>query len=179
MLGKSATKPVEVGERAPEVVARDENGKSISFKNLYKRGWTLVYFYPKAGTPGCTAQACSLRDGFEGLQREGVQVVGVSRDTPLALKAFKDREKLPFILISDKDGAVQKAFGVPSLLGLPIASRQSFLIQNGVVVWRDLKSETKKAAQEVLEAIREVEKQRREAERPSAREGSDDGDKQA
>ncbi len=128
--------PLGVGSAAPEVTAPDENGAAIHFADYYKKGPTLVYFYPKADTPGCTKQACTLRDSFSSLQARGLQILGVSGDKVVSQKAFKEKYHLPFPLIADHEGVVAKAFGVPTLLG--IAKRQSFLINEGRVVWNDL-----------------------------------------
>ncbi len=146
-----AREPLAVGEKAPSVISVDQNGMPMDFNQVYQRGITLVYFYPKADTPGCTAEACSLRDGFTQLAEKGVQVVGVSTDTPDDQKKFKEKYHLPFTLIADVDKQVTKAFGVSTTLGH--ASRQSFLIQRGMVVWRDLKASTQAQAQDVLKAL--------------------------
>src|SRR5471030_1472616 len=132
----NAGKPLEVGDAAPEVVSRDEQGNEVRLADFYRDGFTLVYFYPKAGTPGCTAQACSLRDDFEPLRARGVRVVGVSADGPPSQLRFKEKYRLPFVLLADRERVVAKAFGVPLMLGM--TRRQSFLIQDGRVVWRDL-----------------------------------------
>ena len=81
-----------------------KTGKTIHFGDIYAKGITLVYFYPKAGTPGCTAEACSLRDAYEKLEGEGVQVIGVSRDKVAKQKQFKDQYNLPFTLIRRPGG---------------------------------------------------------------------------
>ena len=78
----AADAPLAVGAAAPEVTAKDQDGKSVSFKDTYAKGTTLVYFYPKADTPGCTKQGCSLRDNWDALKAKGVQVLGVSGDKP-------------------------------------------------------------------------------------------------
>jgi peroxiredoxin Q/BCP len=127
---------LDVGTDAPKVSGVDENGATVQFEDFYKKGPTLVYFYPKADTPGCTKQACSLRDSFESLQARGLQILGVSEDKVESQKAFKEKYHLPFLLIADHDGAVAKTFGVPTMLGF--AKRQSFLISGGKVVWNDL-----------------------------------------
>src|SRR6187455_2847311 len=80
--------PLAVGAPAPVLSARNQDGATVAFGEVYARGITLVYFYPKADTPGCTAQACSLRDSFAGLHAEGLQILGVSHDTPAAQKKF-------------------------------------------------------------------------------------------
>jgi peroxiredoxin Q/BCP len=135
-FGLKKAAAIDVGAAAPEVTAVDESGQSVQFADFYAKGVTLVYFYPKADTPGCTAEACGLRDSFAGLKARGIQVLGVSEDKPEAQKHFREKYHLPFVLIADADGAVARAFGVPTLLGF--AKRQSFLVKDGKVVWRDL-----------------------------------------
>ena len=91
--------PVAVGAEAPEVTAPDETGKSFCIADFYQKGYTLIFFFPKADTPGCTAQACSLRDEYTELQLRKVQIVGVSADAPDALATFKEKNRLPFPLL--------------------------------------------------------------------------------
>ena len=153
-LSSSHAGPVETGADAPVATAPDSEGRTVDLATLYEAGPTLVYFYPKAGTPGCTTQACNLRDAFEDLTEAGLQVVGVSRDSVEAQARFRERNRLPFPLLADKDGRVVEAFGVPSVLGF--ASRQSFLIVDGKVVWRDLSASPRKQAAEALAALREA-----------------------
>lgn len=140
-----------VGAKAPAPAAVDQDGAPLSLTDLYARGPVLVYFYPMADTPGCTAEACSLRDSFAELSREGLQVVGVSLDRSASQKAFKDKYQLPFPLIADTNGTVAKAFEVPTLGGF--AKRQSFLIKDGVVAWADLSASTGKQAEDVRKAL--------------------------
>ena len=143
--------PLAVGAAAPEISAVDQDGKTVNFKDVYAKGATLVYFYPKADTPGCTKEACSIRDSWADLQAKGIQVLGVSGDKPDAQKKFAEKYKLPHTLIADSDNAVAKAFGVPTLLG--ISKRQSFLIKDGKVVWNQLAASTDKQAADVLAAV--------------------------
>lgn len=150
-VGLKTAAAIEIGETAPAIQAVDETGQAIHFSDFYRQGVTLVYFYPKAGTPGCTAQACSLRDSFEGLKARGVQIVGVSEDQPEAQKAFREKYHLPFVLVADADGAVARAFGVPTFLGF--AKRQSFLVKDGRIVWRDLSVSPSKHVSEVNKAL--------------------------
>ncbi len=147
----AAGKSPEVGELAPEAVARDDEGREVRLGELYREGPVLVYFYPKADTPGCTAEACSLRDEFAALSERGVRVVGVSADGPSAQRRFKEKYRLPFALLADEDRAVARAFGVRLILGMP--HRQSFLINEGRVVWRDLRASTAEQARDVLRAV--------------------------
>ena len=144
---------IETGSAAPLVTATDQDGKPVKFADVYARGTTLVYFYPKAGTPGCTAQACSLRDAFASLHGKNLQILGVSRDTPEAQKKFQEKNRIPFTLIADTDGVVAKAFGVPGFMGLPVSSRQSFIIKDGKVVWASLHARTGDHAAEVQAAL--------------------------
>jgi peroxiredoxin Q/BCP len=143
--------PLAVGSPAPEISAVDQDGAKVILADVYARGVTLVYFYPKADTPGCTAQACSLRDSFADLHAEGLQILGVSHDTQESQKKFQAKYKLPFTLLSDNDGKIAQAFGVPTVLGF--TSRQSFLIKNGKIVWNSLKAKTSEHAAEVQAAL--------------------------
>ncbi len=142
---------VNVGDAAPDAASRDQDGKSVRLSEFYCDGFALVYFYPKADTPGCTAQACSLRDGFAGLQDRGVRVIGVSSDSPASQKRFAEKYRLPFTLLADEDHAVANAFGVRLMLGM--THRQSFLIKGGRVIWRDLSASTREQAQDVLAVL--------------------------
>jgi len=149
----SSLKALDIGAPAPQVTATDQNGKPVVFQDVYAKGTTLVYFYPKADTPGCTAQACSLRDAFATLKGDNLQILGVSRDTPEAQKKFQEKYQLPFPLIADQDGKVAAAFGVPGIMGMPVSSRQSFLIKDGKIVWSSPKAKTKEHAAEVQAAL--------------------------
>ena len=143
--------PLGVGSKAPVITAINQDGAPVDFAEVYAKGTTLVYFYPKAGTPGCTAQACSLRDSFADLKGEGLQILGVSEDKPESQKKFQEQNKLPFQLIADSDGKVAAAFGVPTTMGL--AKRQSFIIKDDKIVWTSLQAKTAEHAQEVKAAL--------------------------
>lgn len=147
----SSAGALSVGDEAPRVGARDQNGAAVQLADLYAQGPTLVYFYPKADTPGCTAQACSLRDAFPDFQGEGVRVVGVSGDSVEGQKKFAEKYSLPFTLLADADGAVAKAFGVPAVMGL--AKRQSFLVVDGKIAWIAASAKTSDHAAEVQAAL--------------------------
>jgi peroxiredoxin Q/BCP len=151
-IGK--VKALDIGAEAPRITAIDQSGNPLEFSEVYSKGPTLVFFYPKADTPGCTAQACSLRDAFESLQAKNLQILGVSRDTPESQKKFQIGHQLPFPLVADKDGKVAEAFGVPSMMGvLPVSKRQSFLIKDGKVVWKAESAQTGQHAKEVQAAL--------------------------
>jgi thioredoxin-dependent peroxiredoxin len=155
-FGITPSRAIDVGADAPAVTAVDQDGASVNFADTYKKGTTLVYFYPKADTPGCTKEACSLRDSFPTLRARGLQILGVSEDQTAAQKKFQEKYSLPFPLIADHDGAVAKAFGVPTLMG--IAKRQSFLVQDGKIVWADLNASTSAQAADVTAALDKLEK---------------------
>jgi thioredoxin-dependent peroxiredoxin len=143
---------LSLGDPIPTVTASDQDGKTVDLANAAKDGYTLVYFYPKAMTPGCTAQACSLRDAYQALQERGVKVYGVSLDTVDAQKEFQAKESLPFELLSDTDHKVTAAFGVP-LIKNSFAARQAYLFKDGRLVWLDTKASTDKQAADVLAVL--------------------------
>jgi len=151
--------PLAIGSSAPLISAVDQDGKEVVFGDVYARGITLVYFYPKAETPGCTAEACSLRDAYEGLHSKGLQILGVSKDTVAAQKKFQENRKLPFTLIADPEGKVAEAFHVPLIPVVGVAKRQSFIIKDGKLAWSSLSAQTGGAAQEVQKALDTLQKQ--------------------
>jgi len=102
---------INVNDKAPDFTLQDENGNEISLKAL--RGKTLVlYFYPRADTPGCTIEACEFRDTYKQMQKTGALLLGISPDTPKAQKKFQDKFSLPFSLLADADKKVADQFGV-------------------------------------------------------------------
>jgi peroxiredoxin Q/BCP len=145
----AAAEPLASGAALPAVSQKNQNDELVKLAEVGATGYLLVYFYPKADTPGCTKQACSLRDSYAKLTEKGVKIYGVSMDSVKAQKAFKEKYKLPFDLLADKDSAVVTAFGVPAKLGF--ASRQAFLFRDGKLVWRDLSASTDKQAADVLD----------------------------
>jgi thioredoxin-dependent peroxiredoxin len=152
MFSLSRAESLNVGDAAPQITATTEDGTQLNLGDVYKKGYTLVYFYPKANTPGCTSQGCSLRDAYEVLTKKGVTVIGVSTDKAETQKGFKESNHFPFTLLADTDKKVMSAFGQNG--AMPMASRQAFLIdKNGKIVWRDLKAKTKEQADDVLAAL--------------------------
>ena len=127
--------PLNIGDRAPAIAVVDHDGAAVTLDELRGRR-VLVYFYPKADTPGCTKQACSLRDENAEITKAGIQILGVSMDKPEAQKAFKEKYKLPFTLLADHDGKIVAGFGVPTMR-IGFSKRQSFLVKDGLIVWTD------------------------------------------
>jgi peroxiredoxin Q/BCP len=142
--------PLTVGSVAPVVSAKTETGTTLDLGSVYKSNrYTLVYFYPRADTPGCTKQGCSLRDAYADLSAKGVAIIGVSSDSVEAQHAFKEKYRLPFTLLADQDLTVIKAFGARSAM-LSMASRQAYLIKDGKIVYADHKGSTTKQAEDIL-----------------------------
>ncbi|MCD7935294.1 MAG: thioredoxin-dependent thiol peroxidase [Tannerellaceae bacterium] len=102
---------IQIGDKVPEILGTDQNGNEIRVSD-YKGKKLVLYFYPKDNTSGCTAQACSLRDGYEELQAAGYEVVGVSKDSAKSHQGFISKQELPFTLIADTDTTLQQTFGV-------------------------------------------------------------------
>lgn len=103
--------PLKAGDKAPQFSLPDQDGELINLSD-YQGQRVLVYFYPKAMTPGCTVQACGLRDEMDTLKAKGVEVLGISTDKPEKLARFAEKEMLNFTLLSDEDHQVCEQFGV-------------------------------------------------------------------
>ena len=99
------------GDKAPEFTSHDQNGHEIKLSQL-KGKKVILYFYPKDDTPGCTAQACNLRDNYTDLQKKGYVVLGVSKDDATSHKKFAEKYDLPFSLLADEDFKINEAYGV-------------------------------------------------------------------
>jgi peroxiredoxin Q/BCP len=99
-----------VGERAPDVVLPDANGTTHRLSDQRGR-WTVLYFYPKDDTPGCTVEACEFRDANETITERGADVWGISPQGAASKQAFRDKFGLPFTLLADEDHAVAEAYG--------------------------------------------------------------------
>ncbi len=117
----------KVGAPAPSIEARDQDGKPWKLADQKGKSAVILYFYPKDDTPGCTKEACGLRDRLEGLNSLGVSVVGVSRDDAESHRKFREKNNLNFPLLADVDGKVTEAFGA-SAPDRPRSRRISFLI---------------------------------------------------
>lgn len=149
--------PLETGAPAPTLNVLTHTGERLNLADVYAKGPVLVYFYPKADTPGCTKQACNLRDNFEALQEAGIEVIGVSSDSVKDQLAFRDKYNLPFTLVADEDKALGAAFGTGSFIGMAY-KRQSFLIVDGKIAWRDLSASPASQTADALEALKSVTK---------------------
>lgn len=150
-LAAAAAEPLAPGAAVPAVTQVNQDGKVVKLAEVASSGFVLFFFYPKADTPGCTKQACSLRDSWETLQAKGVRIFGVSADDAESQQAFRAKHKLPYDLLADKDRRVIDAFGVPKMLGF--AKRQAYLFKDGKLVWRSLEASTERQAADVLKAL--------------------------
>ena len=117
----------QVGDKAPLVEGKDQDGKTWKLADVVGKKVVLLYFYPKDDTPGCTKEACGFRDRIGDLKTDNVKVVGVSFDSPESHQKFIEKYKLNFPLIADTDGKIADAYGV-RMQGKDMARRVSFLI---------------------------------------------------
>jgi thioredoxin-dependent peroxiredoxin len=102
---------IDVGETAPDFTGTIQDGSEITLSD-HRGSWVALYFYPKDDTPGCTKQACNLRDGMERLKEHGITVIGVSEDDVASHEAFAGKYELPFPIVADPDHQVLDAYGV-------------------------------------------------------------------
>ena len=147
---------LKVGDKAPDLLGIDERGNEQRVSN-YSGRKLVVYFYPKDSTPGCTAEACSLRDGMDNLVAAGYAVVGISADSAASHTRFKEKQQLNFPLVADVDKETIMAFGAfgeKKMAGRVYMGiiRTTFVIdENGVVERVITKVDTKNAAKQILQ----------------------------
>lgn len=146
------------GSKAPDFEAHDQNNNPVSLKQFSGKK-VILYFYPKDNTPGCTAEACNLRDNYYTLTSQGFVVLGVSTDPVSSHKKFAEKYELPFTLISDPDKKIVKAYGVwgeKKMYGKTYegVKRTTFVIgEDGTIELVLDKVDTKDHARQVLEAL--------------------------
>ncbi len=153
---------VQVGKAAPLFTLLDQDGQSVSLQDFQGKSSVLIYFYPKAMTPGCTVQACSLRDHQQAYREHNLVVLGISPDPVSRLKKFIDKENLNFTLLSDPDHVVADQYGVwgpKKFMGRVFDGihRISFIVgQDGLVQHVFAKVATKTHHQDVLQRFAEL-----------------------
>ena len=118
---------IQVGDKAPDFTLPSQSGDQVRLHDRLGERVVVLYFFPKDGTPGCTAEACAFRDSHEVFTDAGAEVIGVSSDSIDSHAAFAGRHKLPFTLLSDEGGRVRKSYGVPAVLGL-LPGRVTYVI---------------------------------------------------
>lgn len=139
------------GRPAPDFSLQDQYGEWRGLADFHGQ-WLVVFFYPRADTPGCTAEACNFRDNIYAFRGQGAEVVGISVDPVDDQRAFSDKYRLPFAILSDSDGEACGAYGVlREFRGQDIANRESFLINpEGKVVRHYARVDPETHTQEVL-----------------------------
>ena len=146
---------LKIGDRMPEFEVMDQDGNKVSSNDLIGKK-TIIYFYPKDNTSGCTAEACSLRDNHEALVAKGYNVVGVSKDSVNSHKKFKDKYDLPFTLLSDTSTDMLQAFGAggeKKMYGKTVRGtiRKTFIFdEKGILTETIEKVDTKNHAEQIL-----------------------------
>jgi peroxiredoxin Q/BCP len=151
-------KQLKVGDKAPSFSSVDQRGNQVEL-NDYAGKKVAIYFYPKDNTPGCTVQACNLRDNYEVLLQNGIHVIGVSADSVASHQKFVDKYDLPFPLLADEDKTVIQAFGVwgnKKFMGKEYDGihRTTFLLDENQIIRAIIdKPKTKSHAEEILEIV--------------------------
>lgn len=125
-------RPIREGDALPDFERTDHRGQAVRAADLRGR-WAVLYFYPKNGTPLCTAQGCAFRDAYERLTEAGAAVVGVSGDSAASHAVFAARHRLPYALVSDADGSLRRLLGVPRTMWL-LPGRVTYTVDPGGVV---------------------------------------------
>ena len=146
---------LQIGDRMPDFEVMDQDGNKVSSKDLIGKK-TIIYFYPKDNTSGCTAEACNLRDNHEALTAKGYNVVGVSKDSAASHKRFKEKYDLPFTLLSDTSTEMLQSFGAwgeKKMYGKTVMGtiRKTFIFdENGILTEIIEKVDTKSHAAQIL-----------------------------
>jgi len=148
---------LKIGDKVPNFAVTDQDGNTITMQD-YQDKKVIVFFYPAASTPGCTAEACNLRDHYKDLQDKGFEIIGVSADTEKKQSNFRNKYDFPFPLLADTNKQVIEAFGVWGLkkfMGREYDGihRKTFLVDKGVVTYVIDKVKTKTHALQILEII--------------------------
>ncbi len=149
---------LKIGDVAPDFTTLDENGNTVSLSD-YKDKKLILYFYPKDNTPGCTAEACSLRDGYDTLQEMGFHLLGVSPDSAVSHIRFKEKHRLPFQLIVDEDHQIATSYGVwgeKKFMGKTYMGilRTTFVINNGIIEKVFDKVNTKDHSSQIIDSYK-------------------------
>ena len=146
---------LKIGDKMPDFMVKDQDGNEVSSKDLLGKK-TIIYFYPKDNTSGCTAEACSLRDNHEALIARGYNVIGVSKDSANSHKKFIEKYALPFTLLADTSTRMLQAFGAwgeKKMYGKTVMGtlRRTFIFdENGILTEIIENVDTKNHAQQIL-----------------------------
>ena len=132
-MGLAHAEKVSVGQQAPLFTLHAQDGSTLDLASRQGKGWTVLYFYPKAGTPGCTTQACAFRDAIKVIRGENADVFGISTDDVENLQKFHKEHQLTFTLLSDPDAKVTEAYGVKMPI-VTVAKRWTFILDPSLVI---------------------------------------------
>ncbi len=124
---------VQIGDKTPDFELADQTGNRVRLYDLIGKQNIVLFFYPKDNSPGCTREACAFRDSYEVFQEQGTEVIGISSDNEDSHKKFSEKHKLPYTLLSDKEGKVRKLFGVPKTMGF-LPGRVTYIIDKQGIV---------------------------------------------
>ncbi len=148
--------PLKVGQPAPTFQLKAQDGSEIDLAARQGQGWTVLYFYPKAGTPGCTTQACAFRDAIKAIRDQNAEVYGISTDEVKDLLEFHQKHKLSFTLLSDPDAKVTEAYGVKMPV-LNMAKRWTFIVDPNLSIrWIEDDVDPALDAQRVAASLKEL-----------------------
>jgi peroxiredoxin Q/BCP len=142
---------IQVGDCAPDFTAQSQTGQTVSLTDYRVTSAVVLFFYPKDGTAVCTKEACGFRDAYEEFVQAGAVVIGVSSDSTESHQAFASGHRLPFVLLSDAEGSLRKAFGVHKTLGI-MPGRVTYVIDKEGIV-RHMFSSQFAADRHVSEAL--------------------------
>ena len=133
LMGLAHAEKVSVGQQAPLFTLHAQDGSTLDLASRQGKGWTVLYFYPRAGTPGCTTQACAFRDAIKVIRNENADVFGISTDDVEDLQKFHKEHQLTFTLLSDPDAKVTEAYGVKMPV-VTVAKRWTFILDPSLVI---------------------------------------------
>ena len=147
-------KNLSVGDVAPDFTLLDQRGRPVRLHDLTETKNVALYFYPKDATPGCTIEARSFRDAYTEFAEADTEVVGISSDSVKSHERFAANERIPFLLLSDRDGAVRKLYGVERTLGV-LPGRVTYVIARGGVIRHVYNSQLRvtRHSREALQAL--------------------------
>lgn len=155
MASSQQTKPVQVGDPAPDfTLPTQKTGEAFHLQDMIGKAVIVMYFYPKDDTKGCTDEACSFRDSYEVFKEAGAEVIGISSDSEESHQKFAAKYRLPFLLLSDKGGAVRKLFGVPTTIGI-LPGRVTYVIDKQGII-RHIFNDMLHAQRHIAEALNAI-----------------------
>lgn len=144
-----------LGSRAPDFELKSQSGALVRLSEITAESVVVLFFYPKDGTPGCTAESCAFRDAYSVFRDAGADVVGVSRDSVASHESFAAGQRLNFRILSDGDGAVHAKYGVKDTIPFLLPGRETFVIDRDRVIRHHFSSQIR-ATKHVAEALRVV-----------------------